>query len=149
MYYVPASIAPFVSLEMFNPVNGMLRMLAAAGIRAMIAVLRMEVIIYVSDKVFRTMEPRADANEAAVHEPFRPIVTVGRAVVGRHVVVTVRTNRGRSNLDTYTNLSIWVWAARSESKASRKYYQHECSHNVTSLCIEHLLCQVAGVTSTA
>src|ERR1700679_2412701 len=73
--------------------------LATLRHRARIAVLWMEVVIYMALEVGRAVKPRASANEDTSCKPFRAVVTVGSAAVGSCVIVTVRTFRGHANLD--------------------------------------------------
>ncbi len=84
-------------------------MLTSRRKRAFIAVLRMEVIVYVPGKVLRAMEPRPHADKQAIRKPFWPVVTVGSAIVGGHIIVTIGAHRGRSNFDSDTDLSICFW----------------------------------------
>jgi hypothetical protein len=61
MRYLTVSAAHLVTFEMFNAIKRARRMLATRRERAAITVFRMEAIVYVPDKVFGAMEPRAYA----------------------------------------------------------------------------------------
>ena len=105
-YCVAASIAHFVSFEVGNLIETLSRFgfIATGWPWAVIAVLRMEAVIYVSTEVGWAMKPRASPNEDATRKPFRVIVAVGGALVRRDIVVSVRTHRRNSDLDVYLSL---------------------------------------------
>ena len=105
-YCVATSIAHFVSFEVGNLIDPLsrLRFVAAVWPRAGIAVLRMEMVIYVSMKAFGAMKPRACANEYASGKPFRPVVTIGGAVVRWNVIIAVGAFRGNSDADAHLSL---------------------------------------------
>jgi len=71
---------------------------------SLIAVFRMKFVIHVANEAFGAMKPWAGANEDTPIEPFRSVVAIGRASIGRHVIVTIRTVGGYSDLDA--NLSL-------------------------------------------
>jgi hypothetical protein len=77
---------------------------ATVWLWAIIAVLRMETVIYVASEVVSAMKPRANANEDATGKPFRAVITVGGAVVWSDVIVTVGTFRRDSDVDAYLSL---------------------------------------------
>jgi hypothetical protein len=84
------SIAHLVSFEMFDMVQRPRRHLSMARVWASIAVLWMKMIVHVAYKLLGTVKPGTSANKDAVVEPFRAIVAVRSAVVGRDVVITIR-----------------------------------------------------------
>ena len=59
------------------------RMLAAPGHRAVVSVSVVEMMIDVSVKVFRSVEPWTRADENTAGEPLGSVKTVRRAVIGR------------------------------------------------------------------
>jgi hypothetical protein len=105
---VAAPISYFVSLEVFDLVEAPSRFGPVATMRhwAVIAMLRMEAIVDSSMEALVAMEPRTNTNERAAHEPFRSVVAIRRAVVGGHVIVTVRTYGRDSNSHGYLGLYI-------------------------------------------
>jgi hypothetical protein len=103
---VAASIAYFVSLEVSDLIDVLVRIgfLPTGWPGAVIAMLRMEMVIYMTAKTFGAMKPRTGADENATGEPLRAIVAVGGAVVGRDVIVTIGTIRSNSNVDADLSL---------------------------------------------
>jgi hypothetical protein len=103
---VTVPVAHFIGFEVLNliemPVR--IRTLTTGWPRAVIAVLRMEVIVYVAAETFRTMKPRTRADEDAAGKPLGAVVAVGSAVVGSDVIVTVGTYRRDSDLDGHLTL---------------------------------------------
>jgi hypothetical protein len=67
--------------------------------RTSVPVMWIEAVVNVAMEVVRAVEPGAGPDEHAAVEPLGPVVPVGRAIVWGEVVVTVRANRLRSNLD--------------------------------------------------
>jgi hypothetical protein len=57
------------------------------------------VMINVSVKMFRPMEPGASPDEYAAREPLRSIIAIGRAIIGRNLIVSVRTHGRRTDAD--------------------------------------------------
>src|ERR1035441_5124126 len=96
---VAASIPRFISLELIG--GSALRggFLASFWQRAVIAVLRIEGIVYVALEVAGAMKPRSNADEYAAIEPFRAVVAVGNAVIGGVIVIAVGAIRGNADFD--------------------------------------------------
>ncbi len=103
--YVSTAIPHFIPLEMrmIHP-PGRFRSLAASGEFAAISVLRMETVIYVTSKIRMTVEPRAGADENPVIKPFRTVVAGRSAIIGSHIIVSIRTFRSDPNRDAYLSL---------------------------------------------
>jgi hypothetical protein len=103
---VTASIAHFVSFEVVNLIETLSRLglIATGWPWAVIAVLRMEMVVYVAMEAFRAMKPRARPNEDAACKPFRAIVPIGGAIVRRDIVVPIGTHRRNSDLNVYLSL---------------------------------------------
>jgi hypothetical protein len=103
---VTASIAHFVAFEVLNLIETLIRIrfLAAGWLWAVIAVLGMEVVIYVAVEACRAMKPRASANEDAAGKPFGAVIAVGCAIVGRDVVIAIGTFRRCSDFNGYLSL---------------------------------------------
>jgi hypothetical protein len=77
---------------------------ATGGIWAVIAVLGVEVVIYVTVEMIWTVKPGAGTDEDAACEPLRAIIAVWSAVIGRSFVVTVRAHRSRAYVDADLSL---------------------------------------------
>lgn len=73
---------------------------------AVVAIARVVVVIDVTMPVMASVVPRSGADEDAIVEPFRAIVPVGRAVVWRVIVVTIRAYRRLTDADTEGNLRL-------------------------------------------
>jgi len=89
---VTAAIPHFIPFEM-RAVDALCRLgfLPALRQRALIAVLRMETVIYMALELISAMKPRAGANENIAGKPFRAVVAGGRTVIRRDVIVTIGT----------------------------------------------------------
>ena len=81
---VTASIAHFVSFEVLNLVETLSRLGSVAAVWPWtgIAVLGMEMVIYVAVEVFMAMKPRARADEDAAGKPLWAVVAVGAQSYG-------------------------------------------------------------------
>ena len=90
---VAVSVAHFVSFEVVDLIETLSRLglIATGRPWAVIAVLRMEMVIYGAVEACRAVKPRASADEDATGKPLGAVVAVGGAIVGRDVIVTVRT----------------------------------------------------------
>ena len=64
-----------------------------------------EPVIHVPVKMFSPVIPGSCPDEHAAREPFWPVITVRSAIVWRRLVVSVRTNRGRSDADRYMRVA--------------------------------------------
>ena len=91
--YVAVTIPHLVSVEVIEGLISALRMwtdIAAMWIKA---------VINVAVEVVGAVEPRAGSDEYTVLEPFGTIVRIWGAIVRCEVVVAVRANRLRSDID--------------------------------------------------
>ena len=106
--------------------------LAASGIRPVVAMAIIEVMIDVSVEMSRSVIPRPCADEYAVREPFRAIVAVWSAVVGRNLVIAVRALR--SYPYAYRNLRGCTMACSQEKGdcASQNARAFQSIHSLTS-----------------
>jgi len=102
---VAVPVTNFISLEVRNFIYTILRRGSLTALRpwASVAVFRMETVIYVAPEVFRTVKPRASADEDTTRKPFRSVVAVGSAVIGSSVIVAVGAIGRNSNI--HRNLS--------------------------------------------
>jgi len=101
-YCVAATVAYFISLEMGNVIDALIRLGFFAALRssATVPVVRMITVVYVALKILGAMKPRASADENAAVKPFRTVIAVGSAAVGSGVVITVGTFGSYSDLET-------------------------------------------------
>jgi hypothetical protein len=93
---VATPVAHFISFKICHFINTLRRLgfLADLWRWALIAVIRMKAVIYVTPEIVRAVKPRASANEYTAGEPLRAVVAVGRAAIWCGVIVTIGTVRG-------------------------------------------------------
>jgi hypothetical protein len=75
------------------------RVLTAFGKMSTISLAKVEMMIDMPVKTFRSVEPGPRANEHSAGEPFRAIIAIRSTVVRRDFVVSVRANRGSADTD--------------------------------------------------
>jgi hypothetical protein len=133
--YVPMSIAHFVSFEV-SLIDTPRRVgsFAAARHWTSVAVVWMEAIVYIAVEISGSMKPWANANEYTSSEPFRAVVARWGAVIRRHVVVAVGTNRCYADVDADAYLRIRSWRGRRETACGNDQCQRKCGsmHKFTS-----------------
>jgi hypothetical protein len=119
LHDVTVSVVHFVPMEVrgIDPLC-VLRFVADVGRGAFIAVCRMEMGIYVTMKVLRSVEPRANADEDASIEPFRTVVAGRSTGIRSNVIVTIRTIGGYSHLDA--DLSVRFGGGGRNSNPKRR-----------------------------
>src|SRR5277367_5999546 len=88
--------------------------LAALGHWALVAVLRMKVVVYMTAKVGGAVKPRASANKDTAGKPLGAVVTVGSAAIGGRVIVSVGTFRSCADFDA--NLGLCFGSAYGEAE---------------------------------
>jgi hypothetical protein len=104
---VATSIALFVSFEVvFIDTLRALSFFATAWLWALIALLRIESVVYIAPELGSAMEPRACANENVVSKPFWTVVAGRSTVIRCDVKVPIRTFRGRSDLDHHLSIRL-------------------------------------------
>jgi hypothetical protein len=91
------------------------RMVAPVRQRASVPVANVEAIVDMSAKVCRAMKPPAGTDKGTAHEPFRSVVTIGRAGIGGVVVVTVRAYGFDPDADA-NFCPFDFWSGRNEAK---------------------------------
>ena len=97
---VAASVVHLVSAEVLGgAVPSVARPVATIGKVTVVAVVGVEVIIYVAAELAGAMKPGASAEEDTAGEPLGPVVAVGSATVGRGFVVSIRAGWGGSDVD--------------------------------------------------
>ena len=93
---VSVPVPRLISLEMIETLR------SALGQRPVIPIPRIEPVIDVPIKSVRPMKPGPSPNKYAAHKPVRPIISIGRAVIGCIVEIPIRAIGRRS--DVYNNL---------------------------------------------
>jgi len=103
---VTASIPHFIAFEVLNPIEMFIGIgsFTTSWPGAVIAMLGMEMVIYVAVEAGRAVKPRAGANEYATGKPLRAVVAVGGAVVRRDVIVAVGTFGRDADVDLHLSL---------------------------------------------
>jgi len=72
---------------------------ATIGKFTMVAMVGMEVIVYVAAEPGGAMKPWAGTDEETAGEPLGTVIAVGGALVGRGFIVSIRTGRCRPDID--------------------------------------------------
>jgi hypothetical protein len=75
------------------------RAFTARGEPPSIAMTKVKTVIDVSVEMLRPMEPWSRPDKQAIYEPFRAIIAIRGAVVGRDLVIPVWTDGRKSNID--------------------------------------------------
>jgi hypothetical protein len=96
--YVASPVASFVSVEVVET------LLSAARQRPMVAVSRVEAVVYVAVEAVRTMEPGTGSKKQAADKPVGAVVAVGSAVIRRDVIIPVGTFRRDADVDLHLSL---------------------------------------------
>ena len=92
--------ACFIAMERVSMIVAMeLAVFAAVWQRAMISMMRIVAVIYVTMPARTTVVPRTRSDEDAIIEPLGPVVTIRSAIVRGIIKVSIGTNRGRSHID--------------------------------------------------
>jgi hypothetical protein len=110
--YVALSIPCFVCVEVVE------RLLSARWCWSSVTVPRIIAVVYVSVKAMRAVKPGASPDEKAAAEPIRAIVAVGRASIGRIVIIAIGASGFLSYVDT--DLSRCSWAANQKQSNSKR-----------------------------
>jgi hypothetical protein len=107
-----ASVPRLVTLEVIKRPCPTLRH------RSVVAVVRIVAVVHMAIEAARSVEPWTGSNEDSPRKPVRPIVAVGRAVIGSVVKVAVWAHRGCPNVDPDGNLG-WRMRRRYKSAAQQ------------------------------
>jgi hypothetical protein len=108
------------------------RMLSARREWSVVSMAIVQVMIDVSVEMFRPVEPGTRPDEHTAREPLRAIVAIWSTVVGRLLIVPIRTNRRRPNFDRNLR-GRGMWHGEEEARS----YSHETQmfqyfHKVTN-----------------
>ena len=96
----------------------------------MVSMAIVEVMIDMAVEMFWPMEPRSGSDEHAAYEPLGAVVPIGGTIVRRLLIVSVRANRGRSDIDR--NLRSGIMGDRQEKSCAN-------GHNTQMLKYFHRL----------
>ncbi len=102
----PASARSFASLRAVHGLTTECDSVRRAGLAAgrqppTIALSNIKGVVHMAIEPGRSVIPRAGADKHAARKPLRSVVSVGRASVGRRLVISVWTNRCRPKADTH------------------------------------------------
>jgi hypothetical protein len=75
------------------------RPVAVMWVFAVVAVIRMVMVVNIAMEMLGTVKPWAGTDEDAICEPLGTVVAVGSAAIWRGIVVTVGTSRGHADTD--------------------------------------------------
>jgi hypothetical protein len=92
-----------------------LRFLAAAWKGTPVAVIRVVAIVDVAVESGAPVKPWAGADENAAGKPFWAVVAGRSTIIGRDVVVAIRTLGCNSDVDADAHLSVCSWSDGSEA----------------------------------
>jgi hypothetical protein len=93
-------VVHLVSMEVLGgAVPSFPRLVAAIGKFTMVAMVGMQVIVYVAAEPGGAMKPWAGTDKDAAGEPLGTVIAVGSASVGRGFVVSIGADRGWSDVD--------------------------------------------------
>jgi hypothetical protein len=90
-----------ISVPRFVCVEIVVRLLPSRRIRSVVPMTRIVVVVDMAIKSVRSVKPRAGPNEHSPIKPIWPVVAKRCTIVGRKVVVAVRTHGGYPNVDGY------------------------------------------------
>lgn len=115
---VATTVPHFISFEVGNPFRMPRRIgsLAPRRHRAVIAALRIVVVVYMPAKFAMPAKPGAGTYEDTTGKPFRPVVAIRSAGIGVVVVVTIGALG--SGADTDDNLRLYFGSGRYEARPS-------------------------------
>ena len=134
---VAAAIARLVSAEVLGrttpPVT---RPVAITRVFPAVAVIRMEVIVYMSAEVVTAMKPRSCTDEDTAAKPFGTVVAIGSAAIRSDIVIAIGTSRCYTDINADLGLcsgSTCCNAETSDGGQSEKFYS---AHKFTSSKLE-------------
>ena len=133
--YMASSITHLVAMKVLHVIDVMLGLwvIAAIGIRTVVAVVGVVVIVDVAVEVFRAVVPGACTDEDAAAKPLWTIVTVGSTAIGSGVVVAVRTARRDTNCDADLGVCFGSICCKAETGDGGRCKNLKATHKFTSL----------------
>ena len=100
MFFVTVAVAHLISVEVLGgTMPAVMRSVSIMRVFAVVAMIRMIVIVDIAMEVFGAVKPRAGADKDAIGKPLRAVITVGSATVRRHIVITVRASGRDTDAD--------------------------------------------------
>jgi hypothetical protein len=133
------AIARLVSVKVLRgTMPPLTRSVAVVRIFAVVAVIRMVMIVDMAVEVFRAAKPRAGSDEDATGKPLGTVITVSGATVRRDIIITIRTSGRYTDADA--DLGLCSGSARCNAETddgSQSEYFHS-THNFTSLELENI-----------
>ena len=131
---VPVLFALFAPVEALFPAQmpAPIGVLAAFGQRPAIAEPRIIIVIDIPVETLPAVEPGAGADKHSADKPLRAVIANRRAGIGRVVVVTIRADRGCSNLDIDAHLRLCFVSRKctAHGNAKRQEGNPNCFHKV-------------------
>jgi hypothetical protein len=107
------------------------RMLSASREWPVVSMAIVQVMIDVPIKMFRPVEPGTRPDEHTAREPLRAVVAIWSAIVGRLLIVPIRTNRRHPDFDRNLR-GRGMWRGKEEARSySQETQMFEYFHNVT------------------
>jgi len=104
----------------------------AFGHLALIAVVGIVAVVYLSAEVRGAVKPRSSTNERSAIEPTRPVVAVGSTAVRRGFKVAVGTFRSCADFDTDLSQGLGSACGKAETGDSGQSKELNALHGVTS-----------------
>jgi hypothetical protein len=96
------SVMHLVAVKIFDvAVPSCAGLFAGLRILAVVAIVRVKVIVDVSTEAGGTVEPWAGSDEDAARKPLRAVVAIRGAGIGRSLIVAVGAVRSYSNADSH------------------------------------------------
>ena len=96
--FMPVGVMHCLAVELRPVIR---RVLAARGRRSVVALPVIQMMVYMTVKTRRSMEPGSSSDKYAPCKPFRAVISVRRARIWRFLIVPVRANGWRANLHGY------------------------------------------------
>jgi hypothetical protein len=142
LHYVPSTVAHLVSFKV-RSIDALCRIgfLTNCRRRSLIAVCRVEMVIYVAPESIGAVKPRASPNEDAIVEPFWPVVASWGASIWSDIIVAIGTIGGYS--DIYADLSVGFGSGSRQAESGHRNQQCKCKSahlKFTSPVLEQVAC---------
>jgi hypothetical protein len=131
------TVARLVSVEVLGgTVPPVLRPVAVMRVFAVVAVIRMVVVVDIALEMLWAVKPWAGADKNAASKPLGTVVAVGSAAIRRGIVVTVGTNRGHTDSDADLGLCSGSTYRNAESGDGDQKGKFYFTHRISSLLLE-------------
>jgi hypothetical protein len=131
---VATSVPLFVSFEVVTiDALGWLGLLATVWLRAFIAVLRIEAVVYLAAELIAAVKPRARANENVPTKPLWTVVAGRSTVVRGDVIVSVGTVRSHADFDADLSLRPGSCCRKATAGHGSHHKKSKSTHKFTSV----------------